>query len=56
MEGISGLENKRKPGNPMAKYLSWDLLFQKSYYATAKDELSKNQDAMKELEDIGKDL
>ena len=40
----------------MAKYLSWDLLFQKSYYATAKDELSKNQDAMKELEDIGKDL
>ena len=40
----------------MAKYLSWDMLFQKSYYATAKDELSKNQDAMKELEDIGKDL
>ena len=40
----------------MAKYLSWDLLFQKSYYATARDELSKNQDAMKELEDIGKDL
>lgn len=40
----------------MAKYLSWDLLFQKSYYATAMDELSKNQDAMKELEDIGKDL
>ena len=38
----------------MAKYLSWNLLFQKSYYATAKDELSKNQDAMKELEDIGK--
>ena len=30
----------------MAKYLSWDLLFQKSYYATAKDELSKNQDVM----------
>ena len=40
----------------MAKYLSWNLLFQKSYYATAKDELSKNQDAMKELEDIGKEL
>ena len=39
----------------MAKYLSWNLLFQKSYYATAKDELSKNQDAMKELEDIGKE-
>ena len=35
----------------MAKYLSWNLLFQKSYYATAKDELSKNQDAMKELEE-----
>ena len=40
----------------MAKYLSWNLLFQKSYYATAKDELAKNTDALKELEDIGKNL
>ena len=40
----------------MAKYLSWDLLFQKSYYATAKDELAKNSDVLKELEDIGKNL
>ena len=40
----------------MAKYLSWDLFFQKSYYATARDALSKNQDAMKELENIGKEL
>ena len=34
----------------MAKYLSWDLLFQKSYYATARDELEKNKDSMNELE------
>ena len=40
----------------MAKYLSWNLLFQKSYYATAKDELAKNTDALKELENIGKNL
>ena len=38
----------------MAKYLSWDLLFQKSYYATARDELAKNTNALKDLEDIGK--
>ncbi len=38
----------------MADYLSWDMLFQKSYYANAKDELEKNTDAIKELETIGK--
>ena len=40
----------------MAKYLSWDMLFKKSYYATARDELEKNKDSMNELEGIGKDL
>ena len=40
----------------MAKYLSWDMLFQKSYYATARDELEKNKDSMNELEEIGKNL
>ena len=40
----------------MAKYLSWDLLFQKSYYATERDELAKNTDALKDLEGIGKNL
>ena len=40
----------------MAKYLSWDMIFQKSYYATAKDELAKDVDAMKELENIGRNL
>ena len=40
----------------MAKYLSWDMLFQKSYYATARDELEKNKDSMNELEGIGKNL
>ena len=38
----------------MAKYLSWDMLFKKSYYATARDELEKNKDSMNELEGIGK--
>ena len=40
----------------MAKYLSWDMLFQKSYYATASDELAKDKDSIKELENIGKNL
>ena len=40
----------------MAKYLSWDMIFQKSYYATASDELAKNKDSIKELENIGKNL
>ena len=40
----------------MAKYLSWDIIFQKSYYATDSDELAKNKDSIKELENIGKNL
>ena len=40
----------------MAKYLSWDMIFQKSYYATSSDELAKNKDSIKELENIGKNL
>ena len=40
----------------MADYLSWDILFEKSYYATAKSELAENDEAMKELENIGKHL
>ena len=40
----------------MAKYLSWGMLFKKSYYATARDELEKNKDSMNELEWIGKNL
>ena len=30
------------------------MLFKKSYYATARDELEKNKDSMNELEGIGK--
>ena len=44
------------PVDCMAKYLSWDMLFQKSYYATVSDELAKNKDSIKELENIGKNL
>ena len=40
----------------MAHYLSQDMLFQKSYYATAKDELSKNAGAMEDLEKLGAEL
>ena len=40
----------------MAKYLSWDMVFQKSYYATDSDELAKNKDSIKELENIGKNF
>lgn len=40
----------------MAKYLSWDMLFTKSYYATAKDELAKDKNSINELTKIGKNL
>ena len=40
----------------MADYLSWDMLFQKSYYATDRDELAKNTAAIEELEDLGKKI
>ena len=40
----------------MAKYLSWDMLFNKSYYATAEMNLKKNKNSMNELEEIGKNL
>ncbi len=40
----------------MAKYLSWDMLFKKSYYATARDELEKTKDSINELDGIGKKL
>ena len=40
----------------MAGYLSWDMLFQKSYYATDRDELAKNTAAIEELEDSGKKI
>ena len=40
---------KRQQFDCMAKYLSWDMLFKKSYYATARDELEKNKDSMLSL-------
>ena len=40
----------------MADYLSWNMLFQKSYYAAAKDDLGKNTTALDELETLGKNL
>lgn len=43
----------RKQFECMADYLSWDMLFQKSYYATAKDELAKDATALEELENLG---
>ena len=43
-------------GMQLKEYLSWDVLFQKSYYANGKDELVKNVEAMEELENIGKEI
>lgn len=40
----------------MNSYLSWNMLFQKSYYANAKDDLEKDAEAMQELEMLGKNL
>ena len=37
----------------MAQYLSWDMMFHKSYSANATDELAKNEAAIKELEQLG---
>ena len=39
-----------------AQYLFWDMLFHKSYYATAKDELARNAEAMQELERLGQNI
>ena len=38
----------------MASYLSWNMLFQKCYYANARDELAKDVDAIQKLENLGK--
>lgn len=40
----------------MAEYLSWDILFSKSYSANGKDELAENADVMEELEILGKNV
>ena len=40
----------------MAEYLSWDILFSKSYSANGKDELAENADVMEELETLGKNV
>ena len=46
----------RKQFECMGSYLSWDILFQKSYYANAKDELGKDEKIIQELENIGRNL
>ena len=43
----------RKQFECMAQYLSWDMMFHKSYSASATDELAKNEAAIKELEQLG---
>lgn len=40
----------------MANYLSWTIVFQKSYSANAKDELANNSDIMEELKELGANL
>lgn len=40
----------------MANYLSWDIQFVKSYYASARDDLKKNAEALEELKSIGMNI
>lgn len=40
----------------MAGYLSWNMLFQKSYFATAREDLANNAEAVKELEMLGQSI
>ena len=40
----------------MASYLAWHMLFQKCYYANARDELAKDVDAIQKLENLGKNV
>ena len=40
----------------ITEYLGWDMLFQKRYSASERDELAKNEAVMAELEELGKEL
>ena len=40
----------------MAEYLSWEVVFHKSYSATGKDDIAKDDKAIKELEMIGQSI
>ena len=46
----------RKQFECIADYLSWDILFHKSYSASARDDLSHNSDAICELKKLGSSL
>lgn len=40
----------------ISKYLGWDIVFHKDYYASAKDDLGKNAEALAELKAEGEHL
>ena len=40
----------------MADYLSWNMLFMKSYSASDRADLSNNTDAIAELKELGSNL
>lgn len=40
----------------IADYLSWNMLFQKSYSASGRTDLSNNEDAVAELKELGANL
>ena len=40
----------------ISEYLEWDILFHKDYYASAKDDLAKNTEALAELKAEGEKL
>ena len=51
-----GLHLKNKQFQCMADYLSWNMLFMKSYSASDRADLSNNTDAIAELKELGSNL
>ncbi len=59
--GADSLENVqyeliRKQFECIGNYLEWDMLFEKSYSASDRDDLANNTQAMQELEQAGKEV
>lgn len=46
----------RKQFECMAKYLNWDIVFYKPFYATEKDEIKNNTTLVKDLIELGKSI
>lgn len=57
-DAITGIQYEliRKQFECMAAYLSWDILFSKSYSAGAKDDLASQEKSIAELKELGKTI